>query len=189
MNTSQIAAGAAVTAAGALANGGSMVLYSGGMPVSPETALSGDTSLCPLTLAATAFGAPTYVTPNMQAAASFTASSFTITANGFANFARVLESNGTVAVFDLTCIAPYQTVSFSPPLGFLCSNGGNTYKITTAGTTADVPPTGITTSTDGTAVWTYVGAGVLGDVVLQGSYLQNTTTINSPTWVLQQAAS
>lgn len=189
MNTAQATASAALSAACALADSGTLVLYNGAMPASPETALSGNTALVTLAFSATAFGVPTYSAPNMQASASFTAASYSPASSGYANFARMFESNGTTVIADLTVIAPYQTLTFTPPVGFLCTNAGNTYKATAVtGATGGTPPTGNTTSADGGVTWTYQGAGTLGDVVLGNSYVQTGTSISSPTLVLKEPA-
>lgn len=53
---SQAAWDAALNAALALLNGGTIGIYSGTQPATPDTALSGNTLLATLTLSATAFG-------------------------------------------------------------------------------------------------------------------------------------
>lgn len=101
MNVAQLTAAAGLSAMGALANGGSIDIYSGTMPSTPETSATG-TLLVTMTMAATAFGTPTYVSPNMVATAAFSASSFSPVASGTAGWARMWESNGTSAIADLT---------------------------------------------------------------------------------------
>lgn len=102
MNASQIGVSAALSAYDTLYNNGTLVLYSGTMPASPETALSGNTALVTATYSATAFSAPTYSSPDMVATASFTAASYAPTSSGTATFARAYESNGTTALADYT---------------------------------------------------------------------------------------
>ena len=102
MNLSQQTATAALNTIIAQFNSAVITIYSGVQPASPETALSGNTALVAGTYAATAFSAPTYVSPNMQSTASFTAASYAPTASGTATFARVVESGGTIVIADLT---------------------------------------------------------------------------------------
>ena len=187
MNLSQAAGASMLDAWKALHNGGSLVIYSGAMPASPETALSGNTALVTLTLSATAFGSDSAAGAYEQASASFTATSYSPTASGLATWARVLESNGTTAIEDVTVIAPYAaSPTFTPPVGFLVTNGGNTYKATAVtGATAGTAPTGTTTSTDGGVTWTYVGAGTLGDVVISAALVQLGVAFSSPTMTLK----
>ena len=194
MNLSQSAAGTALSATGVLLNGGSVVVYSGAQPASPETALAGNVVLATLAFSATAFGAPAYSTPNMQMAASFTSSSITPSSAGLANWARGYKSDGITAEMDFMCVAPYNaSPTFTPPVGFLVNSAGNTYKATTvASATAGTAPTGTTTATDGGVTWTYEGvAGATttpGDVLLGGSVFQTGTPITSPTLTLKLPA-
>ena len=101
MNLSQSASSAAVAAVGAQCNGGALTFYSGTMPVSPETALSGNTALVAWTFAATAFGTPVFGSGKETATAAFTSSSASPSASGTVSFARVTQSGGSV-VMDLT---------------------------------------------------------------------------------------
>jgi hypothetical protein len=170
MNTSQVFASAALAAGAALLNGGGFTFYSGAMPASPETALSGNTALCAFTFSSTAFGTPSYSGGYMSAAASFTASSETPSANGTANFARLTESGGT-ALLDVTVQAPWQA-STAVIVGQYVTNGGNSYVCATAGATAaSGGPSGTGTGIDdGTAVWNYSAAGAdytIGNALLQ----------------------
>ena len=76
-------------------NSGFMNIYSGTQPLTPDTALSGNTLLASLTLNATAFGAASAGTATAGAIGSATAG-----ATGTASFFRVFQSNGTTAVID-----------------------------------------------------------------------------------------
>jgi hypothetical protein len=187
MNTAQATASAALAAAGALSNNGSLVLLSGSMPASPETALSGNTTLATGVYSATAFGAPSYSSPNMQAAASFTGNANPV-ANGGCTFARGYESNGTTVTADYT-VGSAWIASNVTAVGQYCTNGGNTYHCTAAGTTAaSGGPTGTGGSiTDGTVTWAYVGAGQL-FVVLMGNCNIQIGTAVSFTQTLEMAA-
>jgi hypothetical protein len=102
MNISQLAATAGLDAIKALLNGGTLTMYSGTEPVSPETALSGDTVLATWTFSATAFSSDTTSGGYTTATASFVSATVTPSANGTASFARLTESNGTTVCEDLT---------------------------------------------------------------------------------------
>jgi hypothetical protein len=102
MNLSQTAATAALNAITALMNGGSLTFYSGTMPATPETALSGNTTLATFIFAAAAFSAPAYTSPDEKATASFVNATVTPVATGTVSFARVLKSDGATVVADLT---------------------------------------------------------------------------------------
>ena len=179
MNTAQNTASVALAAACALSNGGSLVLLNGTMPATPETALSGNTTLSTLTYAATAYGAPSYSAPNMQAAASFTGNSNPV-ANGGATFARGYKSDGTTATADYT-VGSAWIASNVTAVGQYCTNGGNTYKCTAAGTTAaSGGPTGTGSGiVDGTVTWNYIGAGQLFDVLMGNCNIQVGTAISA----------
>jgi hypothetical protein len=102
MNLAQVAGEAAISGLCALANSGTLVFYSGSQPATPETALSGNTALATWTFNSTAFGAASISGGYAQAAANFTASSVTPSANGTVTFARMYESNGTTVIADFT---------------------------------------------------------------------------------------
>lgn len=82
----------------AQANSGSLRIYSGTAPTDANTALSGNTLLAQLTMAATAFGA---ASSGVATAGTITADS-SADATGTATFFRVLGSNGTTVVFQGT---------------------------------------------------------------------------------------
>lgn len=187
MNTAQNTAGVALAAACALSNGGTLVLLNGTMPATPETALSGNTTLATATYAATAFGAPSWSSPNMQASASFT-SNVNPVANGGATFARGYKSDGTTVVADYT-VGSAWIASNVTAVGQYCTNGGNTYQATAAGTTAaSGGPTGTGSSiVDGTVTWKYIGAGQLFDMLMGNCNVQVGTAITF-TQTLQMAA-
>ena len=94
---------AALAAFAARCNGGTITIYSGTQPVTPDTALAGNTALATLTFSATAFPA------GADASNSSTISANTITGsnainNGIATCARVTTS-GSAVVCDLTVSA------------------------------------------------------------------------------------
>lgn len=102
MNLSIIAGTAALAAVTALPNNGTLVLYSGVQPATPETALSGNTALATFTLSATAFAAGTTSGGFEQQVASFVAASVAPTSAGTVVFARMFKSDGTTVVGDFT---------------------------------------------------------------------------------------
>src|SRR6185312_1420334 len=167
MNLSKNAASAALAAILTQHNGGSAKAYSGAMPATPETALSGNTALVAATYQSPAFGSQSFSGGFQQASANFTAANYAPSNSGGATFIRVLESDGTTVIEDCTVGAVWQA-SIVTAVGQYCTNGGNTYISTAAGTTAaSGGPTGTGTGiTDGTVTWNYVGAGQLFDFLL-----------------------
>ena len=101
MNLSQLVAAEGLNAITANLNGGTMGIYSGTQPASPETALSGNTALVTATFSGTAFNTPTYANSKMTSSGAFTSGSYAPAASGTATFARCFTSGGT-AVADLT---------------------------------------------------------------------------------------
>ena len=94
---SSAAANAAANAVTALANGGTLRIYSGTKPATPGDALSGNTLLVQLTFGSTAFGSASNGAATNNAISAVTAS-----ATGTASFFRAYSSGGT-AVFQGTC--------------------------------------------------------------------------------------
>jgi hypothetical protein len=172
MNASQTGVSTALAAYCALFNSGSLVFLGGTQPATPETALSGNTTLCTGVYASTAYGAPSFSTPNMVAAASFTAGTYSPVAGAACTFARGYETNGTTVLADFT-VGSAWIASQAVVLGQWCTASGNTYKCTTAGTSSTTAPSGSTTFTDGTAVWTYQGAGQLFDILISNPIIQS----------------
>lgn len=91
---------AALDAELALLNNGFIRIYSGAMPATPETAASG-TLLAELGFAATAFAAASGGT----AAANAIFQDSSANATGVAGYARLLQADGTTAMFDGDCTA------------------------------------------------------------------------------------
>lgn len=146
-NVGQSVASAALINADHLFDNGTITMYSGTQPASPETALSGNTALAAWTFSASAFGTPSLSSGNEQASASFTASSVAPTNSGTVTFARA--------------VPPAWTASKAYTIGQGVTNGGNVYQCIGAGTSASSGgPTGTGTSiTDGTVTWQYLSAG------------------------------
>lgn len=102
MNLATASANAALQAVLSLHNSGTLKIYSGTQPSTPETALSGNTELVTFTFSATAFGSQSFSGGYQQASASFMASSVNPDASGTASFARAYKSDGTTVIGDLT---------------------------------------------------------------------------------------
>ena len=85
----------ALNAALDVLNSGTIQIYTGTQPATPDTALSGNTLLATLTLAATAFGAAASGVKTAGAIGSAAA-----VATGTATFFRAFKSDGTTAVID-----------------------------------------------------------------------------------------
>jgi hypothetical protein len=127
-----LAQSAAITTLGALfplLNSGTGVIYSGTMPATPETALSGNTALATATFAATALsGSITYVSPDVQGSLAFTSTAISPSASGTATFMRLYETGGTTVVADLTV----GTSGTDVILGTTTISTGTTINITSA---------------------------------------------------------
>lgn len=102
MNNARNTASVGLSAMNALFNGGTLTIYSGTMPATPQTALSGNTALATFTFNASAFGTPSYSGGNMVATASLAANSVNPLASGTAGFARAFQSDGTTVCGDYT---------------------------------------------------------------------------------------
>lgn len=102
MNLAQASGNAGLAAILALFDGGTLKVYSGTQPATPETALSGNTELVTCIFSATAFGSQTVSGGYTVAPASFTAASYAPDATGNATFARAYKSDGTTAIADFT---------------------------------------------------------------------------------------
>lgn len=93
---------AALNAVKALPDAGTLIIYSGTQPTNPDTAISGNTALATFTFSATSFGSNSSSGGFQQATASFSASTVTAAATGTATFARLLKTDGTTVVADVT---------------------------------------------------------------------------------------
>lgn len=104
MNTARATAIAGLSAMDALLNGGSIAIYSGTQPATPQTALSGNTELVRHTFNTPAFGTPAWNsgTGKVEAAASFVSTSANPSNSGTAAFARAYASDTTTVVNDYT---------------------------------------------------------------------------------------
>ena len=89
---------AALNARTALYNTGTIKIYSGTRPATPDTALSGNALLVTLTFGATAYGAAASGVATANAITSGVAA-----ATGTASFARAFKSDGVTAIADLDC--------------------------------------------------------------------------------------
>ena len=78
-------------------NSGTIKIYTGSIPATPETAITSQTLLGTLTLNSTAFGSASSATPSVATANSITQDS-AADATGTAAWARVATSGGTVVM-------------------------------------------------------------------------------------------
>lgn len=144
------------------ANTGSLRVYSGTPPADANAALSGNTLLATLPMAATAFGA---ASAGVATANALTAA--VAVATGRPTFARIIESDTTTVVVQMRAALVW-LASTTYSVGDRVSNGANTYVATTAGTSAaSGGPTGTGTGiADGSVVWAFDG---INEAVLAGA--------------------
>ena len=95
MNTAQATATAGLNAMNALLNGGTLSIYTGTIPASPQAGAT-------WTFSGTAFSAPTFVSSNMESTATLASNTVTPVANGTGGYARSFKSDGTTPVCDYT---------------------------------------------------------------------------------------
>lgn len=164
MNVAQISSTAALEALNALYNAGTLTIYEGAIPATPETAIGTQIVLAQFTLANPAFSAPTFANSEELATASFANSGVTPTTSGTACFARAVANGATLA--DYTVAANWQP-STAVVVGQYVINGAGTYVCVTGGTAAaSGGPTGSgATIQDGSAVWSFRNSGTA-DIVM-----------------------
>lgn len=159
MNVAQNTASTqAATLVGSFTNSSILRFYSGAIPATPETAIGAQVLLCSVTLpSSSAFSQSNGV---MTAAAI---SAGTIGTTGTAGFVRWVKSDGTTVIADGYVAASSGNSPFANnnayTAGQFFTNGGNTYIVTTSGTSATTGtgPTGLTPGLkDGTMVCAYV---------------------------------
>lgn len=191
MNLSQYSGSLALVNYCNLFGGATLTLYSGTMPASPETALSGNTALVSFTFGAPAFtGVPSTSGGFDKLSASFVSTSASPSNSGTASFARATFAN---AIW---------TASHAYSRGDIVSNNSNYYVCTVAGTSAGTG--GPTTQTygiaDGTAGWDFIagtastGSTVLADftvgtastdIVIGNTAIQVGTSVTITSFLLQ----
>lgn len=91
---------AALNNALALANSGTLVIYSGTQPANADTALAGNTVLSTSTLSNPAFSNATGGSGSTTTAALTLPANVSASATGTATWFRIYQSNGTTAVAD-----------------------------------------------------------------------------------------
>lgn len=184
LHVSYAAANAQASALAALAAGGSMVVYSGTQPATPETSPGSSVVLATFALGAPAFGSPvsgqlTLVPPAPA----------TIAATGVAAWFRVLAADGVTALFDGnigTVVNGTWAQNTSYPIGYIARANGNAYICATPGLSAatGAGPSGTGGSIiDGSAVWSYLSVAG-GDLNFSSSSLTagNTLAVSSYTF-------
>ena len=102
MNASEVFAATMLNAGDALFNGGALTFYSGTMPSTPETALSGNTPLCSFTFASTAFSNAAFASSLETSVATFVSNTASPSSSGVCTFARAVKSDGTTVLADYT---------------------------------------------------------------------------------------
>lgn len=166
MNLSQYSGALALVGYTNLYGGATLTLYSGTMPVSPETALSGNTALVAFTFATPGFtGVPTTSGGFDKLTASFTSNSANPTNTGTATFARATFPSNA-----------WQS-SHAYTRGAIVSNSSSYYVCTVSGTSAGSGGPGTTAYgiVDGTAAWDYIGATASAGVTVLGDYTVGTS--------------
>jgi hypothetical protein len=187
LNLATVSAINALTSVTELLSGGSLRLYSGTQPATPETTLSGNTLLATFTFASPAFGSASLTGGNEQMTASFSPASVAPGNNGTVTFARASMLVGT-----WTGNATYS-------YGNIVTNSSNLYFCTKAGTanSSGGPTTTVPSITDGTVQWQYLGAstatvvadftvGTSGtDIIIGNSVLSTTINVTITSFILQ----
>lgn len=187
MIASQTLATAMINAGLALYNSGTVKIYEGEYPISPEWGVSsGSTLLATFTFANPAFpNAPAFLNAfGMLAQASLVANSVTPVAAGTACYAFVQESNGN-ALEQRTVGMPWTPNLAVIPYQFVFANS-NTYICGAGGTTAasGFGPAGTdNVIADGSASWKWFAAGAP-DVQLTNAALTTSIPIAMPQFAL-----
>lgn len=114
---------------------------------------------------------PTYsaAVSGMQSSGSMSSGAYSPQASGIATHAMFLTSGGTqeqMAAVGSPWIQNQQTALYQN-----CYSNGNTYQCTTPGLSSTTAPSGTGVFVDGTAQWTYQGAGQLFPVSLGNALL------------------
>lgn len=98
-------AAAAVVAYGTLFANAVMTIYTGTMPATPETALSGNNALVSFTFGDPPFGSPSIGGGFVGIVANFVSLSSTPVSTGVAGFGRASTASATVADFTVSTLA------------------------------------------------------------------------------------
>ena len=159
LHVSYAAANAQAAALAALAAGGTMTIYSGAQPATPETLIGASVALAVFALGSPAFAAPVsgQLTLNTPAPA-------TIAATGVAAWFRVMAADGITPLFDGnvgTVVGGAWAPNSVYAIGNIRSANGNAYVCSTGGVSAGTgtgPSTTAGAITDGTVVWSYLSA-------------------------------
>lgn len=101
MNLAQTAGSTGLSAIAALFNSGTLQIFTGTIPATPETTATG-TLLVQWTFAATAFGSASFATGKETVTASFTSTTASPSSSGTAGYARAFKTDGTTVLADFT---------------------------------------------------------------------------------------
>jgi hypothetical protein len=189
LKVSFAAANAQAVALAALSAGGSLVIYSGSQPATPETTVGSGVVLASFALVSPAFAAP--VNGQLMLNAPTPTS---VTTAGTATWFRVYAADGVTALFDGNIGAVVEAAwaqSTAYALGVIVGANNNSYQCTTAGTSATTGagPSGAGSAiADGTVVWQYVAI-AYADINFSNVIfaLGNTISLSSYTYQVQGA--
>ncbi|MGH7103470.1 MAG: hypothetical protein ACREFJ_13845 [Acetobacteraceae bacterium] len=172
MNLAQNTAKIGLIAQAILFDQGTLELYQGSIPASPETALSSAVALGSWTFSIPDIGTPSFGSGQMSATVSFVSTSMTPSVNGTACFARATLASAAWAASHVYAV------------GDIVTNNSNFYLCILAGTSAASggPTTAVWGITDGTAGWAYIGASsgqnnVLCDLIVGAAWVASTAVI------------
>lgn len=150
------------------ANAGVKV-YNGQPVAGPDTA---ETNTQLVSGAVSSWGAVSYsaAVSGMQSSGTMSSGSYSPQASGFATHAMITTSGGVQE--QMAAVGSNWIPSQDTALYQNCYSSGNTYTCTTSGTSSTTAPSGTGVFVDGTAQWTYQGAGQLFPVTLGNPKLQ-----------------
>lgn len=196
MNLSQQGAISALSFSLMALNGASLTFYSGTIPATPETALSGNTALATTTFSNPAVSALANSSGQEIATMSLTSSTITPSVGGVTTFARAtITSSGA------------WSTSHTYAVGVIVTSNTRYYVCIMAGTSASSggpgnsgSPTSLTIG-DGTCGWSYIGStaspiycdfsvgqGAGADIVLGNTTLTTSNPVGINNFQIQQAA-
>ena len=159
MNLAQVTAFNLLNLTGVLLSGGTLVIYSGIQPATPETALSGNTALATFTFQTiTPFSFPVSLPSYTFNSALFVAPSVVPTNAGFATFARATMRTTPWAIN--TAYTAWTSIVTANGMLFMCITSGF------SASTGPGPALTQMSIVDNLAYWMYLGAStqtVVGD--------------------------
>lgn len=148
--------------------------YNGPPPAGPD---SSETNTLLTSGVVSTWSTPTYSASSsgMSSSGTFTSSGYAVIASGIATHAMISTSGSTQE--QMVAVGSNWIPSQQTALDQLCYSSGNTYQCTTSGTSSTTAPSGTGVFVDGTAQWTYQGAGQLFPVSLGNALLTLGVTV------------